>query len=348
MNEIQPENEIRSRNVSKCYLCGSKGKTLYQNLQDYLFGTSGLWSLSKCSNQDCQLIWLNPMPIEEDIGIAYKSYYTHAEDANNSQSWLRNTFRLVKNCYLANKYGYFRELIPLWKRPLGFLLYLHLGKRIEVDMSVMCIPKQTNGYLLDIGCGNGDFLHTMQQLGWAVQGIEFDETAASVARQRNINVMVGTLEDACFPESSFDVVVLSHVIEHVYDPIHLLSECKRVMKPDGRIIIVTPNVKSLCQKIFRKDWRGNEVPRHIMLFSESTLAECISRAGFEPTKHYSVSRMAKGIFLASQGIRRGRKNFKPMLWDKILGTLIQLLEELGFTISKYLGEELFFLGVKKL
>jgi hypothetical protein len=60
-----------------CKICGSPGVSTYQGLQDRLFSTSGFWNLKKCSNAECGIMWLDPMPLESDIHKAYTSYYTH-------------------------------------------------------------------------------------------------------------------------------------------------------------------------------------------------------------------------------------------------------------------------------
>ena len=67
--------------MSNCILCGSPGESLYEGLDDVLFGAPGTWSFKRCANSRCQLIWLDPQPLEEDIGKAYATYYTHQDSA---------------------------------------------------------------------------------------------------------------------------------------------------------------------------------------------------------------------------------------------------------------------------
>src|SRR5713101_4984405 len=71
--------QIRSNPTPFCYLCGSEGNTIHQNQRDKLFEAPGIWNFKLCSNVDCGLMWLDPMPIEQDIGKAYEKYYTHAQ-----------------------------------------------------------------------------------------------------------------------------------------------------------------------------------------------------------------------------------------------------------------------------
>ena len=100
------ENEIRTYLCPDCALCGVKGEPLYQDLKDRLFGVPGKWNLKKCPNPDCGLIWLDPMPLEEDIGKAYIRYYTHQDASqhyNALKGLLKYLFRFAQEGYWANK-----------------------------------------------------------------------------------------------------------------------------------------------------------------------------------------------------------------------------------------------------
>src|SRR5690349_4462073 len=109
MTDVAAVAEIRTQPRPHCALCGSGGKFIYQSLSDRLFGAPGTWDLKKCSNPKCGLIWLDPMPLNEDIGKAYASYYTHEAPQIKSQTnlgLLRRCYRLVKQAYLKDRYGY--------------------------------------------------------------------------------------------------------------------------------------------------------------------------------------------------------------------------------------------------
>ena len=110
-------SKIRVRACSDCYVCGSVGKMFYHDLRDRIFGTPGEWNVRKCPNPECGLMWLDPMPVKEDIGKAYQNYYTHWEDTPNLRNvWLQRAYALIKEGYLAHKYGYNIESVAKWKR----------------------------------------------------------------------------------------------------------------------------------------------------------------------------------------------------------------------------------------
>lgn len=98
----QIETTIRTRPYPNCYLCSTLGKPLYQGLKDCLFGAAGEWNLKKCPNPECGLVWLDPMPIEEDIHKAYQNYYTHQDAVATfptDTSWIRQVIQFLNEGY---------------------------------------------------------------------------------------------------------------------------------------------------------------------------------------------------------------------------------------------------------
>jgi 2-polyprenyl-3-methyl-5-hydroxy-6-metoxy-1,4-benzoquinol methylase len=280
MLEATNPGQIRSAPHPNCAVCGGEGKSLYQEGQsDRLFGAFGFWTFKKCSDQNCELMWLDPMPFKEDIGKAYVNYYTHAvQNGNAAAGLLKQAYRKMKRGYCATKYGY--DQSPAIKI-LGKFLYLFPLRRGEVDSEIRFLHAIPQGRLLDVGCGSGEWLLSMRELGWKVDGIDFDENAVATARKQGLEVRHGALEQQDFPGNSFDAVTLNHVIEHVPNPIETLAECFRILKPGGKLIVCTPNNSSLSHRIFKQDWRGLEPPRHLHLFSMQSMRQILGSVGFE-------------------------------------------------------------------
>jgi len=136
--------------------------------------------------------------------------------------------------------------------------------------------------MLDIGCGNGRFLLRMQQLGWQVQGVEFNQTAVNICRRNKLDVFHGELEDAGLEAQSFDLISARHVIEHVQDPDTFIADITRLLKSGGRLHLRTPSSEALSRSIFGRNWFPNEVPRHLILFSKKNLNMLAARHGLEP------------------------------------------------------------------
>jgi SAM-dependent methyltransferase len=148
------------------------------------------------------------------------------------------------------------------------------------------------------------------------------------------------------PETPCDVVTLNHVIEHAADPIDLLRECGKRLRPQtGRLIITTPNLKSLGHWWFKNYWRGLEVPRHLVLFSRAALKECIERAGLKVQTLSTETRLARMIYSPSVSARLGgreigeKTNFP--LCTKFGAYFFQAAEDSLMYLTKGVGEEIF-------
>jgi len=304
MPESTNRSEIRTAPCATCIVCGSEGEFLYGKQQDRIFGTPGEWSLKRCSNRQCVLMWLDPMPLEEDIGKAYANYYTHsARDSGSEKSALKRIYLAIKREYIAEKFNYRIGPASFPIPWIGKLLYLFPLRRADADEEVRFLRSVPSGRLLDVGCGSGEWLVSMRNLGWDVTGVDSDEDAVYVGRQSGLNVHCGALEQQRLPISSFDAITLQHVIEHVIDPLRTLRECARLLKPDGILVVATPNGSSLGQRIYKENWRGLEPPRHLHVFSPQSMRNLLARAEF---KRISVlPQVAPSIIYESHLLRRG-------------------------------------------
>ncbi|MCI2424435.1 class I SAM-dependent methyltransferase [Candidatus Acetothermia bacterium] len=207
------------------------------------------------------------------------------------------------------------------------------------------------GKLLDVGCGNGRFLVRMQELGWEVTGVEPDGEAAKVALERfGLSVHEGALEEVAFPDDTFDAITMSHVVEHLPDPISTISECRRILKKGGRLVVTVPNIESLSYRIYREAWRGLEVPRHLFLFSSPTLRACVERSGLQLLELRTTARTARWMWAASRLIRRngilsGGSPPKQRFGLRLEGLAFQTLEH-GLCWLRDAGEEVVLIATK--
>jgi 2-polyprenyl-3-methyl-5-hydroxy-6-metoxy-1,4-benzoquinol methylase len=304
---------IRAAPRPNCYLCGSTGQLIHQGQSDRLFSALGSWSSRQCPEPGCRLVWLDPMPLSQDIFKAYRRYYTHEEDSDTASSGpAHRAWRAVKFAHWANHYGY--DCRQGWMAScLARLLCALPLKRAKVNHEIRYLEAIPGGRLLDVGCGNGVWLQKMQELGWRVEGLDFDEAAVQTARGRGLAVRCGPIEAHHFSDASFHAVTLNHVIEHVPDPLMTLKECWRVLKPGGRLMVGTPNSASMTHRLFGQDWRGLEPPRHLHLFSPPALLRLIESAGFQRVYlHHEVSAyvIAESIRLRGRGTRSATRAAK--------------------------------------
>jgi SAM-dependent methyltransferase len=124
------------------------------------------------------------------------------------------------------------------------------------------------GKLLDVGCSIGLFLHLAQERGWDVTGLEPAPRAREHARQvYGLEVRDQTLEGTAFPAESFDAVALLSVLEHATEPLALLRECARVLRPGGALYVIVPNVESLACNVLGAEARTFDGRNHLVYFS---------------------------------------------------------------------------------
>ncbi|MBI1920712.1 MAG: class I SAM-dependent methyltransferase [Geobacter sp.] len=164
------------------------------------------------------------------------------------------------------------------------------------------------GKLLDIGCGRGSFLAGMRDAGWDVAGVEFSEETASHAREP-YGVPVAT--DLSWPDGSFDVITINHVLEHIHDPVAMLRGCRRLLKADGLIVVAVPNIASMQAQFGRGKWFHLDVPCHLFQFSEQGLVGLLQAEGFRivRTKRFDLEHNPFGWLQTMLNCSGIRENF---------------------------------------
>ena len=204
----------------------------------------------RCTN--CGLVYQNPRPVFNDLKKRYGENYFDYEVTNQV-----NFFNLMK-----------------------------LGLK-DIRFDSLCCNDSERKKFLDIGCATGLLLNHMKKKGWHCYGVEICRESAEYAITHfSLNVFVGTLEQASFPDSFFHAVHFSHLIEHVPDPIGLLLEVRRILKLEGYMVLTTPNVSGMQARVAGKNWRS-AIPDHVYLFSKKTMKSLLRKAGFEVLQQVS-------------------------------------------------------------
>lgn len=306
--------DIITRSVDSCINCGTSGTVYQENVLDPDGVISRPWTFRKCDNPDCGLVWLDPAPLESELWKAYTQYHTHAKkrDGKASRMLIGLVNRLVR-----------LSLLPLW--------IVNGMYRETRQMRLLMLGDVACGKLLDVGCGGGRYLYRMQRRGWQAEGVDFDEQATRRASESyGIRTYTGDLRAANLPNDNYDAITMSHTIEHLVDPEAVLRECFRILKPGGKLILVTPNVESSAAKFFGPFWRGWEPPRHLQLFSVNSLRQLTQRAGFlieSVRTSATASAIGYRVSSTSQHMGAGNKN-----------TLLLQLKLLFWSYFKELGD----------
>jgi SAM-dependent methyltransferase len=244
---------------------------LHDGLEDRIFRAApGRWQLWRCAS--CRCAYLDPRPTRESIASAYATYFPRATaDAGNESAagWRAALW----NGYLNRRYGYsFRPAA----RAGALILPLFPKRRWHAESTVRGLAKPRQpARLLDVGFGDASFLRAMQRAGWEVAGLEPDPAAVGAARETGLHVEQGSLEEAPFEPRSFDAITLSHVVEHLHDPVSSLRACLELLRPRGVLWVATPNLEGRGHQRFGRDWFGLDPPRHLVLFTRRGLERAL-------------------------------------------------------------------------
>ena len=137
------------------------------------------------------------------------------------------------------------------------------------------------GDLLEIGASAGLFMKSAERVGWRTKGVEPMAPAAAFARERlGLDVFEGTLDEAQLPPASFDGVVMFDTIEHVPDPVAVLTSAHQLLRERGLLVLTTPNWEAFTRHALGEQWAVISAAEHLYLFSEATLTAALRKAGF--------------------------------------------------------------------
>jgi SAM-dependent methyltransferase len=236
--------------MSACPMCGCDRALLLFRQTDRLYRTTRKqFSVLRC--QQCGLARLDPQPPPEDLRTYYPQAYWFAPDPSlvgRLEEWYRRAV-------------------------------LHGHVRFVERALRSCSAR---GPLLDVGCGGGLFLGMMRQRGFRVVGLDFSSEAAAIAwRHQKVPVVAAGLEHAPFRPASFAGITMSHVLEHLPDPCVYLAAARRLLEPDGRLVIHVPNAASLQFQLLGRRWNGVDVPRHLFDYRDRDVERVLEVMGFE-------------------------------------------------------------------
>jgi len=322
--------------LGRCPVCGSVQRTLlYEGLRDRVFFCApGSWTLYRCGG--CNSVYLDPRPTQDSIGMAYDQYYTHeTEDKNEPTNLLKRIKVIVKNGYLNRAW---QTCLSPASQELGMLLPKY--KKACYDENTMRhLPRPSDRRaLLDVGCGNGRFLELASSAGWKVTGFDLDPMAVNNALSRGLDAYCGGFETLQQVSDCFDAITVSHVIEHVYNPKELITNCYRLLKIGGYFWIQTPNVNSYGHSEFKSDWRGLEPPRHLQLLSWSLLQGLLHEAGFKQVTPASWSPEYLSINFASKAIKHDvdARKMNPTYLDRMKSIFVESKNRIDYTRREFI------------
>lgn len=345
----------RTAPVEACPLCCEKESIALFSAPDRLHGTPGIFQYRRC--KACRTVFQDPRVIPDDLALCYPAgYYAHAPQNGSGDaelnlpnqarqlSGLRDALRQavvasVKGVPMRGKIGWAGRILVLSRYARERAFYNHV-----VDELLPRAPGVVRA--LDVGCGAG-YLMTllMRQVGWEVEGVEWDTRAAVVARQRSqCRVWEGDFRQVNLPQETYHRIVLSHVLEHLDDPIGALSRVSELLAPGGRAVFFYPNPESLGARFFNSAWYHWDAPRHLVFPTTRGIAKAARSVGLIPLKVNTTARFAQWALACSRSYQAGRPIGAtcPDSWDCGMGYLERVLIRFGAGV----GEEIIAVLVK--
>lgn len=256
--------------IACCPICGSKEIEKVFDSVDH-FSSGEVFPISDC--RSCGFRFTGSFPSEEEIGKYYDSpdYISHSDSSEGLTNRLYHLFRKV-----------------MLKR--------------KVSLVASCVnDKQAR--LLDIGCGTGYFLHAAKEHGFRVSGIEKNGSA----REKAITLFGLDVKDESgffrIAHSSFDVVALWHVLEHLERLNESIEKIGEILTPDGTVVIALPNYRSFDAKYYKETWAAYDTPRHLWHFTPDTLEKLLSKHHMKVIRKYRMPLDAFYVSLLSEKYR---------------------------------------------
>jgi 2-polyprenyl-3-methyl-5-hydroxy-6-metoxy-1,4-benzoquinol methylase len=233
-----------------CDVCNSDEVTPLAVGEDFEYRTSPDSFLAvQCDN--CGLVYLNPRPAMSELDRIYPSNY-HAFE------------------FSADRYGFVYQV----------------RQRLEAKRLLKaCKGLPDHARILDVGCGDGFHLNLLKKFGnptWQLEGIDMSDRAVEAGQRSGLTIHQGTVQSLALPEGTYDLAFMIATIEHVDHPLEVLQAVGQLLKPGGRVVMVTDNTDTLDFKWFQgRHWGGYHFPRHWNLFSPKTIRKLANAAQLE-------------------------------------------------------------------
>lgn len=189
----------------------------------------------------------------------------------------------------------------LFEKLYHFIKGIALKKKLSLVNSL-----STKGSILDIGAGTGEFLLKCKNDGWHVTGIEPSERAKQIAHQKGIGMEESL---ANLADHSFDVITMWHVLEHVPNLEQQLKELKRLLKPNGVLLVAVPNYKSYDAKVYQEYWAAYDVPIHLWHFSKNAISKLFALQSMKLVQVLPMKFDSFYVALLSEKYKNGKMNF---------------------------------------
>jgi 2-polyprenyl-3-methyl-5-hydroxy-6-metoxy-1,4-benzoquinol methylase len=267
--------------LTSCPVCENQTFRPFLTCTDYTVSKKE-FTIVECAS--CGFKFTNPRPLESDLGAYYQSedYISHS---NTRKGLISKLYQFVRNHTLKGK--------------LKLINRLNRGP----------------GAILDIGCGTGEFLNVCSRSGWNTIGIEPDPGARKYGSEEyKLDVRE---EEALkgLQEGLYDIISMWHVLEHVPRLNERIAQIKRLLKPNGHIIIAVPNCSSKDALKYGRYWAAWDVPRHLYHFTPRDLRALVGKHGMKLVQVLPMRFDSYYVSMLSEKYRTGKVRLAPAFFS---------------------------------
>jgi 2-polyprenyl-3-methyl-5-hydroxy-6-metoxy-1,4-benzoquinol methylase len=257
-----------------------ENKTLFLEVKDHSVSGEQFQLLY---NIEMDMLETYPQPSEDNLSTYYQTedYISHTDSKRNVMEHVYHAVRQITLKIKIKRIG----------------AYSKNGRR-----------------LLDVGCGTGDFLFAAKQKGWDVSGIEPNEKARARANSKTNNKVFDTDQLSQLEKDQFDVITLWHVLEHLPNLEKQITTFRKLLKPNGTLIIAVPNFKSFDAQYYKSFWAAYDVPRHLWHFSKTAISKLFQRENFKVEEIRPMLFDAFYVSLLSEKYKTGSMNPIKAFW----------------------------------
>ena len=248
----------------KCKICGNSENNAVYHPREMMMGLRDVFTYFQCSS--CQCLQIAEFP--DNIS----KYYTGSYYARRENDTPHPIIRYLKQ--IRNKYAVFNQSL------LGKFLYSKYPKVNLRSLSHLSLKKGMA--ILDVGCGRGGLLRSLQQLGFTdLTGID------SFNEEKELNIGKGTSiynKNIDEMQGQWDLIMMHHAFEHMSNPLDVLRNVSRLLSGTGQCLMRIPVTRSLAWRTFRENWVQLDPPRHFFIHSPKSIRHLIEKTDFNLKK----------------------------------------------------------------
>ena len=273
---------------TNCPLCNSNNIHAQLTAKDHTVSNQE-FSIWHCD--DCTARFTQDVPEQDAIGAFYASdnYISHSD---TKKGLINSLYHMVRKRTLRAK----KQLII---KQLGM----------------------SKGEILDIGCGTGAFLKTMQEAGWTITGLEPDATAREKAAE-----LYGLYPDASeklfeLKPATYNAISMWHVLEHVHELHAYIKQMAQLLAPGGKIFVAVPNFTSHDAAVYETNWAAYDVPRHLYHFSPQSMEQLLNAYDLKLIACKPMWFDSFYVSMLSEQYRNGKGNIIRAFWNGFISNL---------------------------